>query len=214
MNNATNTATNTDHDFYIPESRLGYEIRAYNNNIYVRKKDKSHTISLNELKYCIISSGYVYYFQLITNDNISLEFSIKKSKDAQSLFLFLDKYASGFRNIESTYTPHNWKVNRIHYRLDRHEFASDLPKFFSTKMKPYHRIPIQSIISVTQFHNEDDIPGNYYLRIWTNKGKFYDIECNSIEHSFELACMIKDNAPHVKYGVDTFTGASGVFTGR
>ena len=53
-------------------------------------------------------------------------------------------------------------------------------------------------------------PDSYHLRVYTAKGEMYDLEGENVQNCYDMAKLIKDNAPQARYCVDAFTGPSGM----
>lgn len=201
---------------YIPETFFYWEVRADREWLYVKKGNRSAKIPMSSLEHCIVSVDTDYVFRLITKDRKALEFSIKKRGDnARKLFFLLNSFCTGFRNTVSTYNTYAWTSGIFHYRLDRNELAVDYLTKFRKVLKPFCRIPVQDIVWVTQHHSTHDTesPECYYLRVYTANGKYEDIEGDNIQHCYEIALMIKDLAPRVRYSIFSFTGFSGLTDG-
>lgn len=202
--------------FYLPETSSQWEVHADAQWLFVRKKTKSARVAMSDLLRCIVSHDYYFEFRLIIKGGKKLEFHVgKKRETAQALFTFLERFCPEFRNMTSTFTPWQWKVGIYHYRLDRYELAVDVPRVFHQGLKPFYRIPVRDIVWVTQHHSEGDpeAADTYYLRVYLSSGKFYDLEGDSVQHCYNMARMIKDNAPQVRYGVHCGAGLSGLNAG-
>lgn len=199
-------------EFYVPEGLSNWEVRVNNDWIYVKKKDMYGRELLSNLVHCAVSyDDSVYVFRLINNQNKYMEFSVKnRDKDALPLLEKLNPHCTGFRNMTSTYTAKNWVCDNQLIRLDRNELAVDTISGPENTLTPCFRIPIQDMVCVTQHHqaNYTQTPDNCSLRIYVANGNFYDLKGKSIHHCYEIARVLKDNAPQLRYGIHSNIGLS------
>lgn len=193
---------------HVPKTFLNWEVRANRDYLFAQEGNRWFKVPMSALAHCAVSLGIDYRFRVTAQSKEFREFTVsKKGNYAQDLFCFLQSFPFGFNQVVSTYTPRTWKYSFNLYRIDRTEFAADTEKFFGKAMKPLFRIPVREIVAVTQYHQYDAEGADlFHLRVHTADGKFRNIECDSIQHAYEVALMIKDNAPHVRYGLMTRTG--------